>query len=116
MAVSQSAIGKVDAIYIPTDNLLAANMTAVSQITTPAKIPLIVGEKGMMEQGGLATKGIDYLELGKQTGAMAARILNGEKPADMPIEYQEESVLYVNQKVADELGITLPQSVLDQAK
>ncbi len=116
MAVSQSAIGKVDVIYIPTDNLLAANMPAVSQITTPAKIPLIVGEKGMMEQGGLATKGIDYFELGKQTGVMAGKILNGEKPADMPIEYQEESVLYVNQSVADELGITLPQEILDQAK
>lgn len=116
MAVAQSAIGNVDVIYIPTDNLLAANMPAVSQITTPAKIPLIVGEKGMMEQGGLATKGIDYFELGKQTGAMAGRILDGEKPADMPIEYQEDSVLYVNQAVADELGITLPQEILDQAK
>ena len=116
MAVAQSAIGNVDVIYIPTDNLLAANMPAVSQITTPAKIPLIVGEKGMMEQGGLATKGIDYFELGKQTGAMAGRILDGENPGDMPIEYQEESVLYVNQAVADELGITLPQEILDQAK
>ena len=116
MAVTQSLVGKVDAVYIPTDNLLAANIPAVSQILTPAGIPLIVGATGMMEEGALATKGLDYYELGKQTADMAIRVLEGEDPATMAIEYQENSALYMNQKIIDELGIEIPESVLEQAE
>ena len=77
--VTQSLCGKVDVIYTPTDNMIAAGMSLVSQVATENKIPTIVGEQGMVEAGGLATYGINYYELGKQTGAMAALILKGEK-------------------------------------
>ena len=57
--VVESMVGKVDAIYIPTDNMIAAGMSTVSMVATENKIPCIVGESGMVDNGGLATYGID---------------------------------------------------------
>lgn len=86
--VAESLIGKVDAVYVPTDNLLAEGMATLAQVMSENSIPLIVGEEGMVENGGLATYGIDYFELGKLAGKQAAEILKGEKqPEDMAIEY-----------------------------
>lgn len=111
--VAQSMVGKVQAVYIPTDNMLASGMKIITGVTTPAKLPVIVGESGMVGNGGLLTVGINYEELGKQTGAMAAKILKGEaKPADMPIEYQEKYDVSYNSAAAKELGVTLPDSIL----
>lgn len=76
--VVESMVGKVDAIYIPTDNMIAAGMSTVSMVATENKIPCIVGESGMVDNGGLATYGIDYYNLGKKTAKMAAKILKGK--------------------------------------
>lgn len=106
--VVESMVGKVDAIYIPTDNMIAAGMSTVSMVATENKIPCIVGESGMVDNGGLATYGIDYYNLGKMTAKMAAKILKGEaSPEDMPIEYLDASKceLQVNEEIAKELGI-----------
>ena len=106
---AQSLVGKVQAVYSPTDNLIASSMPVVAQVTTAAKLPFIVAEEGMLVQGGLATYGINYYELGKQTGAMAVEILkNGKKPADTPIQYLEKADFLVNQDVAKAIGITIP--------
>lgn len=112
--VTQSLCGKVDVIYTPTDNMIAAGMSLVAQVATENKIPTIVGEQGMVSAGGLATYGINYYELGKQTGAMAAQILRGEKkPADMPIQYMdpEKCELAINEATAKALGITIPDNL-----
>ena len=106
--VVESMVGKVDAIYIPTDNMIAAGMSTVSMVATENKIPCIVGESGMVDNGGLATYGIDYYNLGKMTAKMAAKILKGEaSPEDMPIEYLDAAKceLQVNEEIAKELGI-----------
>jgi putative ABC transport system substrate-binding protein len=66
----------------------------------------------MTKQGGLATYGINYYELGKQTAAMAVEILkNGKKPAETPIQYLESGDLYVNQDIAKAIGITIPANL-----
>ncbi|NLJ94226.1 MAG: ABC transporter substrate-binding protein [Clostridiaceae bacterium] len=112
--VVQSAMGKVDAIYTPTDNLISANMTAVTNITTPAGVPVICGEAAMLEGGGLLTYGIDYYELGKQSGHMAADILEGKStPQEMAIQTITEPIFEVNQELADELGIEIPAKYLE---
>lgn len=106
--VVESMIGKVDAIYAPTDNMIAAGMSTVSMIATENKIPVICGESGMVREGGLVSYGVDYFELGKKAGKMAIQILTeGKEPAEMPVEYlsTEECTLDINQEVADELGI-----------
>ena len=107
--VTQALCGKCDVIYSPTDNMIAAGMSLVAQVANENKEPTIVGEEGMCDAGGLATYGINYYELGKQTAKMAVEILkDGKKPADMPIQYLDTCDLKVNQDTAKILGITIP--------
>ncbi len=107
--VTQSLCGKVDAIYSPTDNMIAAGMSLVAQVANENGIPTIVGEEGMVDAGGLATYGINYYELGKQTAKMAVEVLkDGKKPADMPIQYLDTCDLKINNETASKLGITIP--------
>ncbi|MTK08775.1 MAG: ABC transporter substrate-binding protein [Hungatella sp.] len=108
--VVTSMVGKVDAIYAPTDNTIAAGMTTVAMIANENKIPTICGEEGMVKAGGLATYGIDYYELGYLTGKQAVKILTeGADVAKMPIEYLplEKCKLSVNEETAKTLGIDL---------
>ncbi|ROR22347.1 putative ABC transport system substrate-binding protein [Mobilisporobacter senegalensis] len=117
--VVQSLVGKVDAIYAPTDNLIASGMQTVSLVAKPAGIPIICGESGMVDNGGLATYGIDYYNLGKLTAAQAVKIFEGTgTTAQMPIEYLSDSELSVliNGELAKELGITIPDEFKDQVK
>ncbi len=107
--VTQALCGKCDVIYSPTDNMIAAGMSLVAQVALENKTPTIVGEEGMVDAGGLATYGINYYELGKQTAKMAVEILkNGKKPAEMPIQYLDTCDLKINQATAKALGITIP--------
>ena len=108
--VVTSMVGKVDAIYAPTDNTIAAGMTTVAMIANENKIPTICGEEGMVKAGGLATYGIDYYELGYLTGKQAVKILTeGGDVSKMPIEYLplEKCKLSVNEETAKTLGIDL---------
>jgi putative ABC transport system substrate-binding protein len=107
--VTQSLVGKVDAIYIPTDNMMASSIATVSMITNEAKIPVICGEDGMTQGGGLCTYGINYYELGKLTGDMAADILEGKsKPETTPIQYLQHFDFSYNADTAEALGIEFP--------
>lgn len=112
--VVESLNGKVDAIYIPTDNMLAKAMPTVTQVATEIKLPVIAGEEGMVKDGGLATYGINYYQLGKMAGEMAEKILKGEaKPEDMPVVFQtgDDLTLAVNSETAKKLGITIPDEI-----
>ncbi len=108
--VVESMVGKVDVVYTPTDNTIAAGMTTVTMIANDNKLPTICGEEGMVDNGGLATYGINYEELGKLAGQMSVKILKGEsKPADMAIEHLDASkcTLKTNEETAKKLGIDL---------
>ncbi len=117
-SVAESMIGKVDAVYIPTDNLLAEGLAAVSMVTNDNNLPCIVGEAGMVENGGLATYGLDYYDLGYMTGQMAVQVLEGADISTMPVGHipVEECTLTVNTTVAEQLGITIPEDILSQAE
>lgn len=110
-----SLIGKkIDAIYVPTDNLMASALTTLTGITNEKKIPVFTGEVGMMSGGGLATVSVDYFELGKQTGAMAAKILKGEAtPDSMPIEMPEVTTTAINKATVEALGIEVPEDLTE---
>lgn len=117
--VTESLIGKVDAIYVPTDNLLAEGMSTVTQVANENDLPCIVGESSMVKNGGLGTYGIDYYKLGQLAGKQAVQILKGEAdPSSMPIEYlpSEECALTLNKTAADQLGITLPKELVEKAE
>ncbi len=115
-SVVESLVGKVQAIYTPTDNMIASGMATVSMIAQEANIPVIVGEEGMLRNGGLATYGINYYDLGKLTSTQAVDIMkNNAKPEDMPILYLTDFELLINTKIADALGITIPGELMDKA-
>ncbi len=108
--VVESMVGKVDCIYAPTDNVIAAGMATVGMVANENNLPVICGESGMVSEGGLATYGIDYYELGYMTGEMAVEILvNGKNPAEMPIGYlsAEQCEFTGNEETANLLGIDL---------
>ena len=106
----------VDAIYLPTDNIIAANMNTVAKVTTQEGVVTICGESGMVRKGGVITYGIDYTELGKITGQMGADVLKGTKTIQQIECVGLENVkLVVNKKLADESGITIPEAVLAKA-
>lgn len=114
---ARSLIGKVQAIYVPTDNVLASAMPTLVSVTEEAKLPVICGEGGMVKAGGVATLGVDYYKLGFQAGEMAADILGGKsKPADMAIQAQKEFKAMVNVKEAEKIGLKVPEDVLKGAE
>ena len=107
----QSLVTKCDAIYIPTDNVLASSMALVADITWSAGIPVITGAESMVTDGGLATLGLSYYNLGYQTGEMAVKVLQGADVSTMPVETQKEYNYIVNGDAVAAMNITLPQEL-----
>lgn len=112
---ASSLMGDVDAIYVPTDNIIASALPTVLNITNENKIPVFASEKSHVKQGAIATLGIDYKLLGIQTGKMAARVLKGAKPADMAVESSEDLKLYLNSKAAEDINVEIPETIVDRA-
>ena len=109
---AQSIVGKCDALYLPTDNVIASSMPVIHGVTLQSKTPVICGESGMVQNGGLATLGINYYDLGYKAGLMGVKILNGEaKPADMPIEGASKFDFAINGDVANEIGLKIPDDL-----
>ncbi len=108
-AVTTTACNENDALYIPTDNTAASCTEAINNVAQPAGVPIIAGEEGICKGCGIATLSIDYYELGRTTGEMAAKILTGEADiATMPIEYYANPVKEYDADRTDALGITIP--------
>ena len=107
-SVCQKAADENDALYVPTDNTVAANTGIVDGICRPAKKPVFAGEEGICAGCGVATLSISYYDLGYTTGEMAVKILNGEADVStMPIEYTDVTKKY-NKTICDDLGLTVP--------
>jgi putative ABC transport system substrate-binding protein len=114
--VALSMVGRVQAIYAPTDNTIASAMPNLVKVAEEKKIPIMCGEPGMVEAGGLISIGIDYYKLGFQTGKMAVKILKGEaEPASMPIESLTDADIVINLNFAKAIGYEVPQDLLDRA-
>lgn len=110
-----SLVGKVDAIFSPIDNTVASAMPVVTQIANKAKIPVYVGADSMVKDGGLATYGINYDVLGKETAYMAVEILKGKKAGDLPVKTMKDMNIYLNKDTARAIGVNLPDDVLKAA-
>ncbi len=111
------ALGDVDAIYVPTDNMVVNGISSLIQVAETKQIPVIGAESGTVEGGAVATLGIDYFELGYQTGEMAIKILTGgADPATMPVEVSKEFTYVVNPAAAERMGVTIPAEILDKAE
>jgi len=109
-----SLLRDVDVIYTPTDNTIASAMAMVGEMSIEAGVPVIPGASTMVEEGGLATAGVNYYELGRVTALMAIELLHGADPATMPVRIMtDESDIFINGDVADALGITIPAELED---
>lgn len=115
---AQSLVGKVDAIYVPTDNVIASAMPVLAKITMPAKIPVVTGEVGAMKAGdGIGTVGVDYYQLGRIAGDMGADILEGKsKPETMAVRHQETFKAIINERVAKACGLSIPDDLRQSAE
>jgi len=110
----ESIVRDVDVLYIPGDNVLASTMGLVSNVTMQSKTPVIGAEVGQVESGALATYGINYYNLGYETGEMAVQILReGKNPAEMPIQFSSNLDYSVNGNVADAIGVAIPEEFAD---
>lgn len=116
MQAAQSMVGRVDAIYVPTDNMVVSALASVVKVGEDNDIPVFGAESNTVENGAVATVGIDYYQLGRMTGNMAVQVLKGEKPQDMAIQQQQGSDLILNLKAAQNMGVTVPEAVIAKAK
>lgn len=104
--VVESMLGKVDAIYTPTDNMVASNMELISKTALQGNIPVICGEVNLISKGAAGTFGMDYYKLGKLTAKQAIEILEGKsKPENMPIQYLENVKFALNQEIIKKLNL-----------
>ncbi|AKG07358.1 ABC transporter substrate-binding protein [Moraxella bovoculi] len=113
---AQSLAGKVDVIYTSTDNNVINAYEALAQVAKEAKIPLVSSDPSVVERGAAVALGVNYLDLGRETGKITARILKGEKAGDIPVYAAQKLDLFVSKKYAAEQGITVPQSIIDRAQ
>jgi len=115
LQAAQSLQGRVDAIYVPTDNTVVSALESVLLVAERAKLPLIAGEADSVAKGALASVSIDYYQLGRQTADIAHRVLQGEDPAEIAIEYQSELSVVLNRDAARRMNVDIPASVLEKA-
>jgi putative ABC transport system substrate-binding protein len=109
-------LSKVDCISNLTDNTVVGSLPIILEAANEKNIPVFGSEIEQVKIGFIAAEGLEYYELGKQTGKMAARVLKGEATAsEIPYEIIEESLLYINSDVMEEMGFTLPAGLSDRA-
>ncbi|MEI4768339.1 ABC transporter substrate-binding protein [Psychrobacillus sp. FJAT-51614] len=105
---TESLIGKVDSLYIITDNTVVSALESVVSVANDNKLPMMVGEFDSVKRGGLGAFGFEYFDIGYEAGQMAVKILNGEStPADLPVQYPQNLRFVVNKETADLLGLEI---------
>lgn len=112
---AQYLADKVDIVFSPIDNTVASSMAVATEIFNGAGIPFYVSADSMVKDGGLATYGIDYTVLGKETASMIADVLEGEDPATMAVRKMSDMKVYLNTETAKALNLEIPADVLEKA-
>lgn len=116
LAAAQSLVGKVDAIYVPTDNTVVTALEAIVKVAEENQLPVFAGDTDSVPRGAIAALGFNYYDLGRQTGKIVARVLNGEAPGAIAVQGIETTQLFVNPGAAARMGIELPEAVIARAK
>jgi len=114
-AAARSLVGKVDAIYTNTDNNVVSAYEALVKVGEAAKIPLIAADTDSVKRGAIAALGVNYHDLGVQTGELVVKILKGAKPGDLAWETSSKLELYVNPGAAAKQGVTLSDALVKSA-
>ncbi|MGE4370983.1 MAG: ABC transporter substrate-binding protein [Burkholderiaceae bacterium] len=114
-AAARSLIGKVDVIYTNTDNNVVSAYEALVKVGNDAKVPLVASDTDSVKRGAIAALGVNYYDLGLQTGKMVVRILKGEKPGDIASQTSDKLELFVNPGAAQKQGVTLSEDFIKSA-
>jgi putative ABC transport system substrate-binding protein len=113
---AMSLVGKVDAIWVPSDNTVASAIASVVQVCEDNDIPLFGSDITSIAKGGcISGMGLDYTVNGEEAGKLAALVLEGQDPANIPISTTPMTIVYLCQAAAERMGATIPQTVLDTA-
>ncbi|MNI38884.1 ABC transporter substrate binding protein [compost metagenome] len=112
---ARGLVGRADVFYIPTDNTIVSAFEAAVGVAEEAKIPLYAADTGSVDRGAVAALGFNYYDVGKQTGAIVARILKGEAPGDIPVTVAAGTDLVINKGAATRMGVTLPEAIVSRA-
>ncbi len=113
---AKSLVGKVDAIYTSTDNNVVSTYESLVRVATDAKIPLIAADTDSVKRGAIAALGMNYYDMGRQTGKIVVRILKGEKAGDIAPQLGDKTTLTVNPEAAKKQGAPLSPALLKEAK
>ena len=106
----------VDVLYTGNDNSIASAMSTYIDVAYEYGIPVYCGADSMVADGGFATIGVDYVQLGRQVAAMVVRLANGEQPEDIPYETLSDYARFVNLQAAGRIGIEIPAETLEAYK
>jgi len=112
----RSLVGKVDVVYLPTDNTVISALEGVLKVAGQAKIPVIAADTDSVKRGAIAALGFNYYDVGRQTGNMVVEALAGKALSTMPVQGVDKTELYLNPKAAEAMGVSLPQALLERAK
>ena len=111
----KSLVGKVDAVFIPTDNTVVSALESAIKVCEQNTLPLFNADVDSVKRGSIAAMGFDYYQHGFQTGALAQRIMMGADPAVTPVEFQEKLQLHINVPAAKKMGVEIPAVLLEKA-
>ncbi|QNP48848.1 ABC transporter substrate-binding protein [Diaphorobacter aerolatus] len=112
---ARSLVGKVDVIYTNTDNNVVSAYESLVKVGQDAKLPLIASDTDSVKRGAIAALGVNYKDLGMQTGAIVVRLLKGEKPGAIKPEVSNKTELYVNPGAAEKQGVKLTEDLIKSA-
>lgn len=115
LAAARSLVGKVDVIYTPTDNTVVSALEGVVKVGMDSKLPVYAGDTDSVPRGAIAALGFDYYDVGRQTGLIVLRILNGEKPGDIAVQGIDKTKLHINLGTAAKMGVTFSDAVIKRA-
>lgn len=104
-------VGKVDAVYVPLDNMIVSAMKSVSALALKHNLPLFVADSGSVEAGAFACLGYSYLQAGQKTGEIVTEILNGKSPSEIAIASPGRTDIFINKNALEKLGLSLPETV-----
>jgi len=112
---TRALVGNVDAVYVPTDNTVVSALEAAIAVGEQNSLPIFSGDTDSVTRGTIASLGFNYYDIGKQTGAIVVRILNGEKPGEISVSIASGTDLVVNPGAAGRMGVTLSDDLVARA-
>jgi len=115
LAAARSLVGKVDVLYIPTDNTVASGLEDAVQVAEQNAIPMFAGDTNSVPRGAIAAVGFNYYDIGLQTAGLVSRVLEGENPGAIPVMQAQGTNLVVNPGAAKKMGAMIPDAVIARA-